>query len=170
MDARAPHRVPAPKPQDALKQCAEIEDVIGRIYRRLADAFAHDESLCRFFSQMADEEEGHRRQIEMAQRLSREGVAGGSRISAGELEQLGRRAKTLLAGVRTSALSVQDALRASVRLEEDGLKVHAARAVDFREDGAKKVFSALAEADAVHVARLKEVLGRYGRVPAAARP
>jgi rubrerythrin len=138
-----------------LEQCARIEETVAKIYRRMAQAVGGAEELRSLWLEMAAEEDGHLRQIRLAQRLLREEIATASRISEGTLEQLANRANSILRGVHSAGVSADDALRVSIKLEQDFLRIHGDRAVDFADESAKQLFANLAKADEEHLARLQ---------------
>ena len=138
-----------------LDRCARIEQTVAKIYRRMAEAVRGGDELRSLWLEMAAEEEEHLRQIRLAQRLLREDTAAAPQISEGTLEQLDNRANSILRGVQRAGVSADDALRVSVKLEQDFLDIHGGRALDFADENARRLFANLARADQEHIARLQ---------------
>ncbi len=101
------------------------------------------------------DEEAHAEQIKLAMRLAEEGVFSGKRVPEGNIDQLLNRVRSIVRGVETQSPSVGDALRVSMKLEEDFGQVHALAALEFVNTGMETVFRRLARADEEHVNELK---------------
>ena len=148
-----------------LEQCAVIEETVGEVYRVLADSVPCDGMLLRIWRQMAQDEDAHAAQLRLARRLAKDAKLEQCHLSAAELEQLGRRAQTVLAGVKARALTADDALRVSLKLEQDFLKVHAAENLSLGDPSIAALFASLARADDEHVRGLREYRNKQSPHP-----
>jgi rubrerythrin len=142
--------------QAFLNRCAEIEDTLAGIYRELASTVSAEQELKAIWLAMADDEGEHGREIRMAKRMVKEDILVGEQISDAEVRSLLFRARSLLDKVRRSPLSVKEALRLSLHMEEDFRRVHVLFAVRFGDTGIRRVFERLGQSDREHVARLTE--------------
>lgn len=144
-----------------LNRCAEVEETLAQIYTALAATQAAEQELKHIWMAMADDEGEHAREILLALRMLKEEILVGEQIPEADVRQLLTRARDLLAKVRQPGLSIQDALRLSLHLEEDFRRVHVLCAVSFADAGMRKVFERLGQADQDHVARLTDYCRRF---------
>jgi rubrerythrin len=139
-----------------LEKCASIEETVGEIYRRLAEAVACDGLLRKIWRQMAQDEEAHAAQLRMARRMAKVADLTESRVAAGEVELLARRALDVLAEITTERPSVDGALLLSVGLEQEFLRLHAPNSLSLQDPGLRALFLSLSRADGEHLQALQE--------------
>lgn len=147
-----------------LQLCAEIEETIARIYRKLAVSVVCEPQLTRVWQELASDEDQHALQLRFAQRLAKEDILGDQKLPPGKIEQLHARVQSVLAGVEKATPSKRDALRVSVKLEQDCLAVHIGRCAEVNDPGAEKILRALSREDAQHVEVLRAYLASQGLV------
>jgi len=143
-----------------LQICIDIEERVGDIYREL---IAHPDAcneLRSIWQEMADDEDRHAKRIRLVNdRLEMAGVADLG-LSDEEVRGLLDRAGELLMDAQESRLSLEQAIYASVELEDAFLKVHLGFAKTGGQPDLQTMFMALAEADREHTARLRSYIDR----------
>lgn len=142
--------------QAFMNRCAEIEDILGQIYRELAAVFAADRDLEDIWLGMADDEGEHAREIRLAKRMLNDDIIVCEQVPDAQIRMLLSRARDILAKVRRSVLPIKEALRLSLHLEDEFRQVHVLCAVRFADSAVQKIFERLGRADREHVARLAE--------------
>jgi rubrerythrin len=140
-----------------LSVCAEIEDVVGNIYKVLAERVECDATLRELWTQMARDEEAHAMQIRFALRLPSSHAFKSQTLPLVQAEQLLRSARGILAGARTSPVNERLALRLSLKLEEDFIAIHISSAMAFRDDSLRQMLNCLGSADRNHVEKLRKI-------------
>ncbi|WP_432820988.1 hypothetical protein [Trichloromonas sp.] len=145
-----------------LSICAEIEDVVGDIYRVLAERVECDEPLKALWAQMARDEEAHAMQLRFAMRLPASQTFKPKTLPLAQAEQLLKSAHGILAGARTSPLNERLALRLSRKLEEDFVAIHIGAAMAFRDDSMRQMLNCLGSADREHIEKLRKICRERG--------
>lgn len=145
-----------------LKLCAEIEDVVGEIYKVLAERVECDTPLRDLWIRMAHDEEAHALQIRFAMRLPRSQIFRKQTLPLAQAEQLLKSARGILAGARTKVVNERLALRLSRKLEEDFIAIHVGAAMAFQDDSMRQMLNCLGSADREHVEKLRQVCRERG--------
>lgn len=143
-----------------LQTCIDIEERVGEIYQQLtAHPDANDE-LREIWQEMADDEARHAQRIRsVSERFDSTGVMKCS-LSREGVQELLDRAGELLLDAQEGNLSLDEAIYASVELEDEFLKAHLGFAASGNQPDLQTMFKSLAEADREHTARLKSYLNR----------
>ena len=143
-----------------LQTCIDVEERVGEIYQQLVNHPDVNEELREIWLEMADDEMRHAHRIRLtADRLEMAGVTEIG-ISADEVQALLDRAGEILLDVQEGSLSLDEAIYASVELEDEFIKTHLAFADSGGQPDLQTMFKALAEADREHTVRLKSYLDR----------
>lgn len=146
--------------QAILKVCVDIEERVGDIYRELVNHPEANAELKEIWQQMAADEDRHAQRIRSTgDRLQMAGVTDCG-LSDEQVRGLLDRAGEILLDVQEGRLSLEQAIYASVELEDEFLKAHLVFADTGGQPDLQTMFKALAEADREHTARLKGYLER----------
>lgn len=144
----------------ALKICIDIEERVGDIYRELAKHPDANDELRGIWTEMAADEDRHAYRIRLtSDRLEMAGVCDFG-VNDEEMRGLFDRAGEVLLDAQEGRLSLEEAIYASVELEDAFLKAHLVFADTGGQPDLQMMFKALAEADREHTARLKAYLER----------
>lgn len=143
-----------------LQVCIDIEERVGDIYRELVKHPAAGNELREIWQEMAFDEDRHARRIRLvSDRLEIAGITDFG-LEDEEVRGLLDRAGELLLEAQEGRLSLEQAVYASVELEDAFLRVHLGFAKVGDQPDLKMMFKTLAEADREHTARLKSYLDR----------
>jgi len=143
-----------------LQTCVAIEERVGEIYQQLVHHPEASEELGEIWQEMADDEMRHAHRIRLvADRLEMAGVTECG-LTGEEAQGLLDRAGEILLDVQEGCLSLDEAVYASVELEDAFLQVHLGMAASGTQPDLQMMFKALAEADREHTARLRSYLDR----------
>ena len=143
-----------------LQTCIDVEERVGEIYQQLINHPDANEELREIWQEMADDEMRHARRIRLVNdRFEVTGVMLCS-LNREDVLQLFDRAGEILLDAQESSLSIEEAIYASVELEDAFLKVHLGFAASGNQPDLQTMFKALAEADREHTVRLKSYLNR----------
>lgn len=143
-----------------LKTCIDIEERVAEIYQLLTEHPRAHAELREIWQEMADDERRHAYRIRLVgDRFALAGVleCGLSRTGVQELFD---RAGEILCQVQEGDLSVEEAVYASVELEDAFLKAHLGYAASGNQPDLQTMFKSLAEADREHTVKLKSYLDR----------
>jgi rubrerythrin len=143
-----------------LNTCAEIEDLVGAIYRQLADTLPEGHELRGIWLEMADDEGDHARQIRLAARLPAREVFKGVKVSLSKVQELLQCARGVQKELQEAQLPIQEALQLSLHLEAEFRLVHIALAAEFLEESMRRMFQALAHEDDRHVNLVRHYLDK----------
>jgi rubrerythrin len=152
-----------------LNTCAEIEDVVGAIYRQLADTLPENHELRGIWLEMAEDEGEHARQIRLAARLPAQDVFKGSKVSLAKVQELLQRARGVQKRLQEEQFTVQEALQLSIHLEVEFRLVHVALAVEFQEEAMRRMFQSLTRDDDRHANLVRHYLAKVTGTPAGNR-
>lgn len=143
-----------------LQTCIDIEERVGEIYQQLVKHPDANDELREIWQEMADDEMRHAHRIRLVN--DRFEVAGvmACGLNREEVLQLFDRAGEILLDVQEGSLSIDEAIYASVELEDTFLKAHLGFAKSGNQPDLQTMFKALAEADREHTMRLKSYLNR----------
>ncbi len=143
-----------------LQTCVNIEARVGDIYLELVKHPAANDELKDIWLEMAQDEVRHARRIRLvADRLE---IAGLSHVGlpAEQMQALLERANEIYEQVVGGDFSLDDAVYASVELEDEFLKAHLNYADIGGQPDLQTLFKFLAEEDRQHTVRLKKYLNR----------
>ena len=139
-----------------LDTCIDIEETIAAIYRQFAETVSCDEALKKIWEEMANEEDQHASVIRLAGRLPRKDTFLAQKMTQDRVEQLLYRLKVVLERAKVAPLTVESALRVSMKLEGEFTEVHAASAAEFIDIKMKEMFQKLASGDKEHKQALED--------------
>lgn len=143
-----------------LQTCIEVEERVGEIYQQLVAHPHANEELREIWQEMADDELRHAHRIRLtADRLEMAGMTDVG-ITGSEVQSLLDRAGEILVDVQEGSLSIDEAIYASVELEDEFMKAHLVFADSGGQPDLQMMFKTLAEADREHTERLKSYLDR----------
>ena len=143
-----------------LKTCVDVEERVGEIYQQLVNHPDANDELREIWQEMADDEMRHAHRIrQVSDRFDMAGVIACG-LSREGVQELLDRAGELLLDAQEGSLSIDEAIYASVELEDAFLKTHIGFAESGNQPDLQTMFKALAEADRVHTVRLKSYLNR----------
>lgn len=146
--------------KEMLQSCIEVEERVAEIYRQLLNHPEADEELREIWHEMADDEVRHAQRIRLVrERFERAGVITCS-LSREGVQKLLDRAAEILLDVQHGRLAVEEAIYATVELEDAFLAAHLGFAASGNQPDLQTMFKSLAEADREHTARLKSYLDR----------
>jgi rubrerythrin len=141
-----------------LNGCAEIEETVEAIYRLFAEALPEGHALRSVWLKLADDEGEHARQIRLAGRLPARDIFKGASLPQSRVDDLLQKARGLLRQLQGAPPSVTDALKLSLQMETEFSEVHVALAVEFQDEGIRRMFQALASGDERHANLLRHFL------------
>ena len=143
-----------------LQTCVDVEERVGEIYQQLVNHPDANEELREIWQEMADDEMRHAHRIRLVNdRFEIAGVMACG-LSGEGVQELMDRAGEILLDAQEGSLSLDEAIYASVELEDAFLKTHLGFAKSGNQPDLQTMFKALAEADREHTMRLKSYLNR----------
>ena len=143
-----------------MQTCIDIEERVGEIYQQFVKLTGASEELREIWQEMADDEMRHAHRIRLTvDRLEMAGVSDFG-LTGDRVQHLLDCATDIYADAQEGKLTVEDAVYASVELEDEFLQAHLVYADAGDHAELKTMFASLAEADREHVARLKSYLDR----------
>ena len=137
-----------------LNDCQKIEQVMGEVYRKLAGFQAYSRGLREVFERMAQDEDGHARQLELAKGVPEDLFFEGGRIDPERLDRLLRRAHQLLRLADDPPRSESLMLETARDMEQEFMEIHLKNAVRFRRAELAELFEELAREDEKHLETL----------------
>lgn len=143
-----------------LQACVAVEERVGEIYQQLVHHPDAGEELRAIWQEMADDEMRHAHRIRLvSDRLEMAGLTECG-LTGQAVQGLLDRAGEILLDVQEDCLSLDEAIYASVELEDAFLQAHLGMAGTGGPPDLQMMFKALAEADRKHTVRLKSYLDR----------
>jgi rubrerythrin len=143
-----------------LQTCIDIEERVGEIYQQLVNHPDANDELREIWQEMADDEMRHAHRIRLvSDRFEIAGVLVCG-LSLEGVQELFDRAGEILLDAQEGSLSIDEAIYASVELEDAFLKAHLGFAESGNQPDLQTMFKGLAEADREHTVRLKSYLNR----------
>jgi len=143
-----------------LQTCIDVEERVGEIYQQLVNHPDANEELREIWQEMANDEMRHAHRIRLVNdQFEVAGVLSCS-LNREEVQMLFDRAGEILLEAQEGCLSLEEAIYASVELEDTFLKAHLGFAASGNQPDLQTMFKALAEADREHTVRLKSYLNR----------
>ncbi|MFA7535516.1 MAG: hypothetical protein WCY68_05460 [Desulfuromonadales bacterium] len=141
-----------------LLQCVEIEELIGKIYRKLATGPAIDGKLRGLLEGMAADEDNHGSQLRLASRLLKENIFAGAKIPRERIAESLNRARGCFQQVQAAPLGSEAAIALAIRLEKEFSEVHAHCAVEFDDPKMAELFRSLAWEDNRHAQEISQYI------------
>jgi rubrerythrin len=148
-----------------LSECERIEQIIGRIYTRLASVEGYSDGLRGLLRQLAEDEEGHARLLEMAKGVPAEIFFEETRLSPESLAELREEVLMFLSLSDNPPRSEEEVLAMIRQLENGCLQVHLANSVHFREKRYGDLFLGLARSDEEHLKAIEDYERLAGKSP-----
>ena len=143
-----------------LQTCIDIEERVGEIYQQLVNHPNANDELREIWQEMADDEMRHAHRVRLvSDRFEMAGVLVCG-LNLEGVQELFDRAGEILLDAQEGSLSIDEAIYASVELEDAFLKAHLGFAESGNQPDLQTMFKALAEADREHTVRLKSYLNR----------
>ncbi len=143
-----------------LQTCIDVEERVGEIYQQLVNHPDANDELREIWQEMADDEMRHAHRIRLVnERFESSGVIA-CNLSREGVQELYDRAGEILLDAQEGSLSLDEAIYASVELEDAFLKAHLGYAESGNQPDLQTMFKSLAEADREHTVRLKAFLSR----------
>jgi rubrerythrin len=143
-----------------LQTCVDIEERVGEIYQQLVKHPDANDELRELWQEMADDEMRHAHRVRLvSERLEMAGVKDCG-ITEQEVRDLLDRAGEILLDAQEGSLSLDEAVYASVELEDSFIKAHLSFAESGGQPDLQTMFKSLAESDREHTQRLKSFLER----------
>lgn len=133
-----------------LNDCQKIEQVMGQVYRKLAEVKTYSENLRSIFERMARDEDDHARQLGVAKSVPEDVFFEGGRFDAKKLDELLRRAHQLLRMAEDPPRSESLMLETAKDMEMEFIKIHLQNAVKFRDAAMAELFRDMAREDEKH--------------------
>ncbi len=144
---------------NVLRRCHDLEVLMEKVYRELAQQHADMPSLSALWLKTAAEERNHASQFSLAMSLGGD-VVPSSTVDIQQVEDAFSSASALLRRVRSSRLLPREALEIAISLEERFAIFHADAAIAFSSSSHEKLFHAMMAADKQHVDALRPELQR----------
>ncbi|MDF1579540.1 MAG: hypothetical protein P1P74_02040 [Desulfuromonadales bacterium] len=143
----------------SLQLCAEIESMIGQIYRNFEQSSASTPKMKAFWAQMALDETDHERQIRFVLRLpTKEICLNKEGEEDRRVATLHGQVRAALTRVEQEMLTANKMLDLAEQLESHFMTVHAANAVASQHKSLKNMLTALGKHDQEHIAQLTEFI------------
>jgi len=137
-----------------LNDCQKIEQVMGEFYRKLAGFHLYSQQLREIFERMAQDEDDHARQLELAKGVPEDLFFAGPSIEPERLDRLLQRAHQLLRLADDPPRSESLMLETARDMEQDFMEVHLKNAVRFHRPELSELFGDLAREDEKHLETL----------------
>lgn len=142
-----------------LNDCLKIEQVMGEVYRKLAEVRIYSEKLRSIFERMAQDEDEHARQLEIARGVPEEVFFEEATLEPEQLDALLRRAHQLLRLADNPPRSESLMLETAKDLEREFMQIHLHNAVKFHDAAMVELFENLAREDSKHIEALDAYYG-----------
>lgn len=142
---------------NTLHKCAEIEEVMGKMYDIFADAYQGQPSISRIFRKTAAEERNHEYQIRLAIKSLTPAIEAMTLTSEDADKHLSMVRETLK-NLESSIPDSEEALDLSIKLEEMSSHIHMDVAARFTDQSCAKLFKAMMSADEAHVVTMELAL------------
>lgn len=141
-----------------LHDCYQIEIISEKIYRKLAANETYAPEIRKAFHKLSGDEQNHASQIDLLMQAPDIMIDAATRISGEKVEQVLALAEKILAEVEKKELCEEEALKCSLQMEHEFIKIHAHNALHFGTPRLADFFDSLGRADLVHLNTLKELL------------
>lgn len=141
-----------------LRDCYQIEIISEKIYRKLAANEAYAPEIRKAFQKLSGDEQNHASQIDLLVQTPDYMIDAATRISGEKVEKVLALAEKILTEVEKKEISEEDALRLSLQMEHEFMKIHAHNALYFDTQRLADFFDSLGREDLVHLNTLQELL------------
>jgi len=141
-----------------LRDCYQIEIISEKIYRKLAANETYAPEIRKAFHKLSGDEQNHASQIDLLLQAPDIKIDAATRISGENVAKVLALAEKILAEVEKKELSEEEALKHSLRMEQEFIKIHAHNALHFDTQRLADFFENLGRADLAHLNTLKELL------------
>lgn len=140
--------------QVLLEKCREIELKCRDLYSCFADIYSDDMDIVRLWRKTAMEEQNHADQFTLALKLKR-GLNCLVSVDQAKVESIIAQLAIVFEKIQTAPPRLEDALLASIKLENYLAEFHLACVVIFEDDSYRKMFNAMMASDQEHIASLQ---------------
>jgi hypothetical protein len=144
-----------------LEKCAQIENIVSKIYLEFSGNNNNDKVLAGIWMDMSKDEEDHCQQLRLASRLPINESFDGLKDKCLDPNELYEQAVAILEDAKSRQFTVLDMLKTAVVLEKEFRKLHAPYALEFKDPALKETFERLARADIKHLEDLDAYLKKY---------
>jgi rubrerythrin len=147
---------------NTLHKCAEIEEVLGKMYDIFAEAYLGNPEISRIFAKTAAEERNHEYQIRLAIKSltpSIESMALTSEEADKHLVMVRETVEMLI----NSMPGMEEALDLCIKLESMSSQCHMDAAARFTDQSCSKLFKTMMSADEAHVECMEQALKKIRR-------
>ena len=141
-----------------LSDCYAIEIISEKIYRKLAANETYAPEIRKAFHKLSGDEHNHASQIDLLVQAPDLKIDAATRISGEKVANVLELAEKMLAEVEKKDISEEEALKHSLQMEHEFIKIHAHNALHFDAPRLADFFDSLGRADLVHLNTLKELL------------
>jgi rubrerythrin len=141
-----------------LSDCYQIEIISEKIYRKLAENESYAPEIRKAFQKLSLDEHNHASQIDLLVQAPDIKIDAVARISGEKVGKVLELAEKILAEVEKKKISEEEALKHSLQMEQEFIKVHAHNALHFDTPRLADFFDDLGRADLVHLNTLQELL------------
>jgi len=142
---------------NALHKCAEIEEVLGKMYDIFAEAYQENLEISRIFAKTAAEERNHEYQIRLAIKSLTPAIESMALTSEDADKHLVM-VREIIEKLKISMPGMEEALDLCIKLESMSSQCHMDAAARFTDQSCTKLFKAMMSADEAHVACLEQAL------------
>ncbi len=140
-----------------LNICIQIEETVGRIYRKMATSERITPRVRQALQVLANDEDDHASQLRFAGRFPENSLVTSPPKADQRAQELLTQAKHILAKIDQIEVDDQQAISIGVELEKKFSEVHIANSFEFKEQSLKEMFAAMARGDDEHCQRLLEL-------------
>nr|WP_320050902.1 hypothetical protein [uncultured Desulfuromonas sp.] len=141
-------------PHHFFSRCVHIERSIGALYRHWSEETTYSDERRQMWKKLSEDEEGHALDIEFASRLSLKDESFSATLSLDALDDLCCLVDELLAEIKSTSFSDENAVKLAVDLEAQTASVHARSALSFTSPKLKKMFHSMGRYNHQHLAAL----------------
>jgi DNA-binding FadR family transcriptional regulator len=144
-----------------LMTCSEIEFLAGEFYRLLSRLHTHEPEAVALWLKTAKEEDNHKLQFDLGQRLSST-VACGAVLDQRQAARVVQSFQDAIAQIAASPVppTVRSALQIAIKMKSMMMEFHMDHAVVFTSDSYREMFKAMMAQDYGHIQALKDFLDR----------
>jgi len=142
-----------------LDNCQDLESITADLYHLFADYFSSDKYVARLWRKTALEEENHARQVKLAKKLIRN-IVGINLDFLHHISISQEKIRTIVKQCRACPPDLEEALRVSIKFEEQMEKFHMHNAICLQGKSVNALFVAMMESDRGHITELQKELDK----------